>query len=435
MSKKKSSVRHTRAIQHQRSKRPTVGPSADVIEDRLAELVHPALFSQMALFHQMGQRERTLGLPVMLALVLSLIWRQFGSVAEAVRVLKREGFLWTSPVQVSQQAVSERMRTLPAVLFENIYHEVLPSIDQRYHARKRPVEPVITRALGQFTAVVALDGSTLDVLMRKTGLLRDQAKAPLAGRMAAVLDVASRLPRQLWYEPDSQAHDQRFWEGALATLAPGTLLLFDMGFINYGMFARLGQQKISFITRLKKNAVYQVEQVLTRSDQVRDQLIRLGRGASACSLRLVEVFYQGHWYQYVTNVLDPKVLSGADVAALYQRRWRIENAFNAVKRLLGLAYFFSGSQNAVQVQVWMTWLLYAVLVDLADEVAEMLSQPFQRISLEMVFRGLYHFTQAYHRGQASDPVVYLAEQAKELGIVKQKRPRKTEKGLTKAHSP
>lgn len=437
MSKKKSSVRHTRAIQRDRSKRPTVGPSADLVEERLEELVHPALYNQVALFHALGLRERTLSLPVMVALVLSLIWRQVGSVSEAVRVLEREGFLWCSPRQVSQQALSERLRTLPALLFENILHEILPQLQARAETRARPLEPAVGRALRHFTAVVALDGSTLDVLMRKVGLLRDQEKAPLAGRMAALLDVAYRVPRQVFYESDSQAHDQRFWERALEALDPGMLLVFDLGFVNYGFFTLLTDRRISFITRVKKNAHYQIESCLQSTDEVCDQIIRLGCGASRCPslLRLVEVSYQGHWYAYLTNVLDPGVLSARDVAALYRGRWRIEDAFHAVKRLLGLAYFFSGSQNAVQLQVWMTWLLYGVLVDLADEVAELLQKPFARISLEMVYRGLYHFTQAYHRGEATDPAVYLAENAKDLGIVKQKRRRNKDKSLTKSQSP
>jgi len=36
-----------------------------------------------------------------------------------------------------------------------------------------------------------------------------------------------------------------------------------------------------------------------------------------------------------------------------------------------------------------TWLLYAVLVDLTDAVAEALEQPFANVSLEMVYRSLY----------------------------------------------
>jgi hypothetical protein len=60
-----------------------------------------------------------------------------------------------------------------------------------------------------------------------------------------------------------------------------------------------------------------------------------------------------------------------------------------VKRLLGLAYFWCGAQNAVELQLWATWLLYAVLVDLTDAVAEALEQPFANVSLEMVYRSLY----------------------------------------------
>jgi hypothetical protein len=73
------------------------------------------------------------------------------------------------------------------------------------------------------------------------------------------------------------------------------------------------------------------------------------------------------------------------------------------------------------VQVWATWLLYAVLVDLTDAVAEALAVPYQDVSPEMVYRGLYHFTQAYHRGDAREVVAYLAAHAKRLGLLKRKR--------------
>jgi len=40
----------------------------------------------------------------------------------------------------------------------------------------------------------------------------------------------------------------------------------------------------------------------------------------------------------------------------------------------------------------------SVLIDLADAVADELAVPFDRISLEMLFRGLYHFHHAYSQG-------------------------------------
>ena len=47
-----------------------------------------------------------------------------------------------------------------------------------------------------------------------------------------------------------------------------------------------------------------------------------------------------------------------------------------VKRLLGLSYLWTGSINGIKLQVWVTWLFYAVLIDLADAVADELSLPF-----------------------------------------------------------
>ena len=420
-------MRHTRAIQRDRSKRPTVAPPDEKVAAHLRELIHPATYALVAAYHERGLRHRLLTLPVMVAFVLSLIWRQIGSVSEAVRVLHQEGMLWTPPLQVSQQAVSTRLRTFPASLFERVWQEVLPVMQQRWRertAQERPLPPALAWAHEHFTALYALDGSTLDTLLRKVGLLREEEGPVLAGRMAALLDVASRLPQQLWYEEDSQAHDQRFWDKVLQVVPKGSLLLFDLGFFNFGYFARLTQQQISFITRAKANTVYRVERVLVRQAGLRDQIIWLGAAAGQCPqpMRLVEVLHQGKWYRYLTNVLDPQLLPAAYVLALYWQRWRIEDAFNLVKRLLGLAYFYVGSQNGVQVQLWATWLLYGVLVDLTDAVAAELQQPFCTLSLEMVYRGLYHFTHAYQRGHAADPVLYLATHAKELGILKRKRP-------------
>jgi hypothetical protein len=71
-------------------------------------------------------------------------------------------------------------------------------------------------------------------------------------------------------------------------------------------------------------------------------------------------------------------------------------------------------------QVWATWLPYVVLVDLTDAVAEALNQPFAAISIEMVYRSLYFFTNDRHRGEADELVAYLAKEAKFLGIIKRK---------------
>jgi DDE family transposase len=418
---KRSSVRHTRAIQRDRSKRPTVAPPDEQMAQHLTELIHPATLAQLAHFHDLGLRARLLSLPVMVALVLSMLWRQIGSVHELVRVLQREGFLWTSPVQVSQQALSQRLLTFPAALFQRVLLELVPRLQARFAGRTRPLPPVIAWAQKQYTALLVVDGSSLDALLRKVGLLREAEKNPLAGKMTALLDLASRLPRQLWFEPDPQAHDQRAWPQILAALPPGALLLFDRGYTDFGRFLALTLAQVTWITRAKNGLVFQLERTLTDTAQIQESLGWIGRGETRQQVRQVAALVGGKWYRYLTNERDPTRLPAPEVVALYRHRWQIEEAYATVKRLLGLAFFWVGSENGVQLQLWATWLLYAVLVDLTDAVAEELQQPVTALSLEMVYRSVYHFTQAFHRGAASDPVVYLAEDARGLGILKQKR--------------
>lgn len=76
-------------------------------------------------------------------------------------------------------------------------------------------------------------------------------------------------------------------------------------------------------------------------------------------------------------------------------------------------------------QRWATWLLYAVLVDWTDAVADALKRPFADVSIEMVYRSLYFVTHAVAQAPTTDPVRYLADHARELGILK--RPRKKAK--------
>jgi len=82
-----------------------------------------------------------------------------------------------------------------------------------------------------------------------------------------------------------------------------------------------------------------------------------------------------------------------------------------------------------------TWLLYAILVVLTDNIAKALNQPFAAISIEMVCRSLYFFTQAHQRGQSDGIVAYLTAKANLFGIVKRQRKTKQFHVLTKPALP
>ena len=65
-----------------------------VIAEHLTALLTPTIKSQSNFFRELGLRERVLTLPLMVAAVLTLLWRDVPEVTELARLLETEGFLW-----------------------------------------------------------------------------------------------------------------------------------------------------------------------------------------------------------------------------------------------------------------------------------------------------------------------------------------------------
>jgi hypothetical protein len=288
------------------------------------------------------------------------------------------------------------------------------------------------------TLIWACDGSTLEAIFRKLESLSTVPKNQLAGKIGVVIDLVTRLPVEIWFQEKATASDMKFESDILNLVKPQTLILLDRGFCHYQFWQQLIERNIHLITRLNNKASFSVGRVFTNSYSIRDRIVTMGAGTKTVpciTMRLVEIRMGKAWYSYLTSVLDPLILPPYVVADLYGRRWRIEEAFNTVKRLLGLSYIWTGSLNGIKLQLWGTWLFYAVLVDLGDAIADEVSLPFDRISLEMIYRGLYHFYVAHHKrlalggfpaersetrqGLATDPIKYFsAPENKDLGIVK-----------------
>jgi hypothetical protein len=133
----------------------------------------------------------------------------------------------------------------------------------------------------------------------------------------------------------------------------GTILLCDRGFVDFGWFNRLSEQKVWFITRVKADMRYEV--VETRQAQKgRDEIVRLTSKSSRKKypglLRVVTLEKEtGEPFQFLTNNMT---LAASTIAAAYKDRWEIENFFRALKQNLKIKSFLSTSPNAVWIQIW-----------------------------------------------------------------------------------
>lgn len=133
----------------------------------------------------------------MLAAVLTLVWRQVPSARELNRMLAREDLLWAKAVKVSQQALSERLLTFPADLFERVVSDLLVSLNQRWQQRqRRPLALSMARANRHFERMWIVDASTLEALFGKLKSLETSSLGKLGGRICAVVDLTTRYPVQ-----------------------------------------------------------------------------------------------------------------------------------------------------------------------------------------------------------------------------------------------
>jgi len=226
---------HRNSDHVQRHNQPS--PNNEVIANQLEALLSPAIFAQQAHYRQMGLRDRILNLPLMMAVVLTLWWRQVPGVQELTRLLAREDLLWCRATKVSQQALSERFLIFPAELFERVFKDLLPQLQQRWQQRlSRPLPDSIKFALKHFDRVWAADGSTLEALFRQLKSLEDAPTGQLAGKICTVIDIVTRLPMAVWFHTNPRASETSFEVDLLSLVTAKTLLLLDARFLPFPVF-------------------------------------------------------------------------------------------------------------------------------------------------------------------------------------------------------
>jgi hypothetical protein len=175
----------------------------------------------------------------------------------------------------------------------------------------------------------------------------------------------------------------------LGRVKAGDLLLFDLGYYAYPWFDELTAAAIFWISRQRQAGSVKRLFVLLECDGLRDELVWLGAyraDQAGYTVRMVSICYQGIWRQYLTNVLDPRVLSAADMVRLYARRWDIELAFRLLKEYLGLRLLWSAKWEVVGVQVWASAILAQVLHSWQVRIAWQEQVELDEVSLELLLQ-------------------------------------------------
>jgi hypothetical protein len=63
------------------------GPQDETLQKHFEELLSPAIYAQSAFYRSLDLRDRILNLPLMIAAILAMLWRQIPSVCELTKTL------------------------------------------------------------------------------------------------------------------------------------------------------------------------------------------------------------------------------------------------------------------------------------------------------------------------------------------------------------
>lgn len=137
--------------------------------------------------------------------------------------------------------------------------------------------------------------------------------------------------------------------------APGTILIFDRGFVNLHWYASLTARGVFFVTRLHATANYAVidrRPIPANRGIVSDDVIQFQNKAQRkypATLRRVVVHTPERSLELLTNHLT---LGASTLARVYRDRWQIELFFKALKQNLRVKTFVGTSANALHTQIW-----------------------------------------------------------------------------------
>lgn len=149
--------------------------------------------------------------------------------------------------------------------------------------------------------------------------------------------------------------------------APGTIVVFDRGYADFGWFASLDTAGVFFVTRLKDTVAYEVVQrnpVPDRGHVRADEWIVLTGQQTSHKypevLRRVEVWVpeEERTLVFVTNHLG---FGPTTIARIYKARWQIELLFKALKQHLRVKTFVGTSANALHIQIWTALIALLIL--------------------------------------------------------------------------
>jgi len=211
-----------------------------------------------------------------------------------------------------------------------------------------------------------VDSTTISLF---SDVLRGVGRTPKEGKKKGGIKVHTMINSRedvpsLVRFSSAATHDHVFLKEL--ELKEGSFVVFDKGYVDYAQYARWDMAGVFFVTRQKENAVYEsLEQFAVHqkdADRVmEDEVICIEVDGKPFLLR--RVYYYDHAndsiYEFLSNNFE---LEATVIADIYRQRWQIEMLFKRLKQNFPLKYFLGESQNAIEIQIWVSLIAQLILL-------------------------------------------------------------------------
>jgi len=228
-----------------------------------------------------------------------------------------------------------------------------------------------SRLKNKFKKEVNIIDSTSITLFKD--ILKSVGRKPKSGKekggikVHTVLNADEQVPNLVWFS-DASKNDIIFWEQI--NFKPGSLYVFDKGYVDHWRYDKLTKDDVFFVTRLKDNACYEELEELEIDDKVdpgvmRDQWIELPLRENGKIKGYTRVRRIAYWddenqrsFEFISNLAE---IDPGQIAELYKTRWKIELLFKQLKQNFPLKYFLGDNENAIVIQIWCSMIANLLL--------------------------------------------------------------------------
>ena len=188
-----------------------------------------------------------------------------------------------------------------------------------------------------------------------------------------------------------------------ANYTSGDILAFDRAYIDYAKFEELTRNGVIYVTKMKKNLVYAINddtmymtsdgkmsyriQYVTFTKCVKDgeDIVHKARIITYVDIKKT----RAKLISLLTNDMEMPI---EEIVEIYRKRWEIELLFKQLKQNFPLRYFYGESSNAIKIQIWVTLIANLLIMVLQKRI----KRPWSFSGLATMVRiMLMHYVNCY----------------------------------------